>query len=72
MGNGMIYRIAASDVAANVVDPQACSHDLKTRRIAANISLKRPTSIVVASDGFLYVTNNGSRPVKGEVLRVIP
>jgi hypothetical protein len=72
MGDGMIYRIAASDVAAGVVNPQACSRDLKARRIGADISLKRPTSIVVGPDGFLYVTNNGLTPGQGEVLRVIP
>jgi len=72
MGDGMIYRITASDVAAAVADPLACRRDANATRIATDISLKRPTSIVVGPDGFLYVTNNGLTPGLGEVLRVEP
>jgi hypothetical protein len=71
-GDGAIYRIAASDVAAGLVNHLACSRDANATRITPDISLKRPTSIVVGPDGFLYVTNNGLTPGQGEVLRIAP
>jgi hypothetical protein len=72
MGNGAIYRLAASDVAAGTANPLACSRDANATRIAADISLRRPTSIVVGPDGLLYVTNNGLTPGLGEVIRIVP
>jgi hypothetical protein len=70
-GDGLIYRITASDLAAGVANPLACSRDVNATRVAVNISLKRPTSIVVGPDDALYVTNNGLTPGQGEVLRVV-
>src|SRR5262249_20224439 len=72
MGDGAIYRIAANDVAAGGANPFACSPDANATRVAADIPLKRPTSIVVGPDGSLYVTNNGLTPGLGEVLRIVP
>src|SRR5262249_38060014 len=72
MGDGAIYQIATTDVAAGVATPLACSRDANATRVAADIPLKRPTSIVVGPDGLLYVTNNGLTPGLGEVLRIVP
>jgi len=72
MGNGRIFRITAGDLAGGVDGSLACTRDTNGTPIAANVSLKRPTSIVVGPDGLLYVTNNGLTPGKGEVLRIVP
>jgi len=68
MGDGAIYRIAASAVDGSL----DCTRDTNATRIAADIRLVRPTSILVGADGFLYVTNDGLMPGQGEVLRVVP
>jgi hypothetical protein len=71
-GDGAIYRIAGSDLAAAVAGSMACSRDANATRVAADLRLVRPTSILVGPDGFLYVTNNGLTPGLGEVLRIVP
>jgi hypothetical protein len=67
-GEGMIYKVAATAVAG----PLACTRDANATRIAENITLSRPTAIVVGPGGFLYVTNNGLTPGQGEVVRIVP
>src|SRR5262249_12056100 len=72
MGDGAIYRLSASEVAAGVANSLACSRDANATRVAADIPLKRPTSIVVGPDSLLYVTINGLTPGLGEVIRIVP
>jgi len=41
-------------------------------RLEVVSGLNRPTSVAIAPDGSIYVTNNGTSPTAGEVLRIEP
>lgn len=40
--------------------------------VVASAGLTRPTGMAVADDGSVYVTNNGTSPTNGQLLRVVP
>lgn len=43
-----------------------------SRTIVATTGLTRPAGLAVAADGSVYVTNNATSPVDGQLLRIVP